>query len=130
MSLTRDQIVRAEDLPKPKKITVTEWGGDVFVRMLPVGERGEWEDLCFDDKGKPKLAARKFTIETILYMVCDETGHPIFNAEDGTAVSLKNPDVLERIAIEAMRFNGLDLEAAKETAKNLPEAQTNDLSTS
>ena len=129
MALTREQIVKAEDMPKPQKVQVPEWNGDVYVRMLNVGERGEWEDMCFGEDGKPKLKTRPFSIETVVCMVCDETGVPLFEADDAKVVALKHPDVVERIALEAMRFNGLDLKSAEETAKNLPETQTGDSNT-
>jgi len=123
MALTREQIMAADDIPKPKEFEVPEWKGSVFLRLLDVGERGEWEAKCFDDDGKPKIHTRTFQIETLVCMVCNEQGVPIFKPEDVKVVAKKHPEVVERVAIEALKFNKLDLTSAEESGKNSREAQ-------
>jgi len=118
MSLTRDEILRANDLPAPKAVPVPEWGGEVYVRMLTVGERGEWETEAFDESGKPKLDARTMSLKTLVRMLCNENGIPVFQESDIKALSGKNPDVVERVTMEAVRFNGLDFGSAETSEKN------------
>ncbi len=51
MSLTAEQILAADDMGL-KKVTVPEWGGDVFIRVMSVGERDEYERMWIGQKDK------------------------------------------------------------------------------
>ena len=43
MALTKDQILAADDMGM-LKLAVPEWGGDVYIRVMSVGERDASEN--------------------------------------------------------------------------------------
>ena len=51
--LDKNTILNADDLPR-EKVTIPQWGGDVFVRTLSGSERDQFEQSCVQSKGKNK----------------------------------------------------------------------------
>ena len=45
MALTADQILAADDMGL-KEVNVPEWGGSVYIRVMTVGERDEYERMA------------------------------------------------------------------------------------
>jgi hypothetical protein len=44
MTLTAQEILAADDLGL-KKVHVKEWGGDIYIRVMSVGERDTYERM-------------------------------------------------------------------------------------
>jgi hypothetical protein len=111
MSLTRDQILAADDLPR-EAVDVPEWGGRVFVRTLNGLQRDGFE-TAVKDKAK---------VETLVILavrtVCDETGNLLFSDADVAALLEKNADVVLRICEVALRVNAINKTDIDELEKN------------
>lgn len=129
--LTRDAALAANDAPPNERVDLPEWGGHVFVRMLPLGPRGQWEDECFDTvTGKPRINTRMMEAKIVVLATCDDSGGLLFSDRDISALCEKSADVVERIALAAMSLNGLSVGDVEDEVKNSPGAQSDSSDTS
>jgi len=114
--LTRDQILKAKDLPV-RKVDTPEWGNGthVFVRSFGAEEAESLADWGKDEDGEslPNTLGRFAAL-----LVCDEFGDRIFKDEDAGKLGKKNPKVLERIMDKGLEHNGMNKKAAEDLEKN------------
>lgn len=115
MALTRAAILEADDL-EPESIHVPEWGGDVYLRVMSVGERLAFEKIFERDKQRavPALLA---------YTLADEHGEPLFTTADLELLERKNSAVMIRLFQIATRKNALtgeDVEALEKKSPRSP----------
>jgi hypothetical protein len=111
MSLTREQILAADDLPR-EAVDVPQWGGKVYVRTMNGLQRDGFE-TAVAGKGKVEILAI-LTVKT----VCDEAGNLLFEEEDVPAILAKNADPVLRIATVALRVNAINRTDVDELEKN------------
>jgi hypothetical protein len=104
MILSREQILAAQDLRR-EKVTVPEWGGDVFVKALTGLERDGFDmSLIGADRKADLLGARaKLAVRCIV----DENGERLFGDDDVQFLAAKSATALERIGRVAQRLNGM-----------------------
>ena len=74
-TLTADQILAADDLGL-KKLSVPEWGGEVYVRVMSVGERDAYEKLWI---GKKDSGVDNFRTEYLARVLCNDKGELLFS---------------------------------------------------
>lgn len=111
MSLTREQIEAADDLPR-EEVPVPEWNGSVFIRLMTAGEHAR---LGVDFEAIPRDELMAYVLAKTL---CDEAGRPLFD-EGGVAVlSRKNKDVILRLYGVASRLNKMAAGDVEDAAKN------------
>jgi hypothetical protein len=110
MPLTRDQILKAEDL-KREEVPVPEWGGSVFVRTMTGGERDRFEAAFVRDKTDTRARLAAATI-------CDEAGTLLFSATDIEALGRKSAAALERVFVVAMRLSKVGKADVDDLEKN------------
>lgn len=122
--LTRDQILKCNDI-QIEKVSVPEWGGDVFVRSLTGSERDWLEASTVVDKivGKGKKSDREidmsnFRAKIVSLATCDKDGTAIFTKDDVLELSKKSAAALQRVFEVAQRLSGLTKEDADELLKN------------
>lgn len=96
MSLTREQILGADDRPK-KKVATPEWGGEVYVKTLSAAQREEWE--------KALVAKADVRATMVAFAVCDEKGAALFSRDDVKALAEKSAPIIERIFDAAFALN-------------------------
>lgn len=115
MLLTREQILKTDDLPR-ETVEVPEWGGSVCVRTLTAAERDRFELQFADskDKGRPRLLRAPLVALT----ACDETGKPIFSVEDIAALAAKSSAALGRVFDVASKLCGMSKADVEELEKN------------
>ena len=111
--LKRDEILSKKELRR-EKVSIPEWGGDVFVSEMSAESRDEWEQaIVTRDKNKNLQNPRaKLAVATIV----DENGERIFTDDDINKVGKLSASVLDRICLVAQKLNKLmdrDLEDAK-----------------
>lgn len=117
MSLTRDQILNANDLVR-EAVKVPEWGDEVIVSTMTGEARDAWDQSLFevDEKGERKLSMRNMRARLLAAAAVDEKGNRLFSDGDAEALGRKSSRALERCVKVIQRLNGLtdrDLEAAK-----------------
>ena len=81
MTLSREQIDAARTDLKPERIPVPEWGGDVLMRPLTVGDQ---EHL--DETAPEGLTDRQRALRAVLCSLVDENGERQF---EGTMEDLE-----------------------------------------
>lgn len=113
--LTKEQILKAEDV-KRVKMSVPEWGGEIYISMMTGTARDEFETGVMEHQknGRVGNARARLAAATIT----DETGLPLFTSDDIEELGKKSAKVLDRIVAEAQKINKL-------TTKDLDEAEKN-----
>lgn len=114
--LTRDQILSANDLPEMKKVSVPEWGGEVFVKVMTGRERDAFEKAHLDTKGSDVRA------RMVAATVCDETGKPLFSLNDVNALAAKSWIALNRVVEASSEINQVSEAAIADLEKNSSES--------
>jgi len=113
MALTADQILAADDLGL-KRVAVPEWGGDVFIRVMSVGERDSYERKWI---GKKETGIENFRSEYLVRLLCDDTGRLLFTREQIDALAQKSGAVMGRLFDEAMKHNRMTEEDVQQLGK-------------
>ena len=119
MSLTREQILAArhrEDR-KPVKVSVPEWGGDVYLRVMTVADQA-----ALSEDVKPL----DMPVQVLLHCLVDETGNRLFGEDDADALAQEDFPLVLRLFSEAAKLNGLtskELEAAMATFEQARDEQ-------
>ena len=111
-------ILNADDLPR-EKISVPQWGGDIFVRTLTGTERDDFEQSCITSKGKNKdMNLKNIRARLCVLCICEEDGTRLFDARDVESLGKKSASALDLIFAVAQRLNGLAGEDVVELAGN------------
>lgn len=114
MALTADQILEADDLGL-LKVKVKEWGGEVFVRIMSVGERDAYERMWI---GKRDSGVENFRTQYLARVLCDEKGNLLFTGDDGVVrLSKKSGAVMGRIFDAALKHNNMSEEDVEQLGK-------------
>jgi hypothetical protein len=113
MALTAAEILAADDLGL-KQIAVPEWGGDVFVRVMSVGERDAYEKMWM---GKKDAGVDNFRTEYLARVLCDEKGKLLFTRDQIDGLSQKSGAVMGRLFDEALKHNKMSSEDVAELGK-------------
>lgn len=115
--LTKDQILAAHDL-ETKVVDVPAWGGSVTVSELSANSRAAWEELAFDDDGKPLLNGDSWTAKLVAACMVDSDGNRLFSDEDAAALGKKSDVALKAVYKAAAELNGLGKTAKEDAEKN------------
>ncbi|MFO8014747.1 MAG: phage tail assembly chaperone [Phycisphaerae bacterium] len=110
--LGRDAILAAEDTTT-ERLSVPEWGGDVYVRVMTAAERDAWENDLYARQQKGQ-ALKNVRARLAVRVLVDEAGRRLFSDDDAAALGAKSGRALDRIFEAAQRLNGLgpeDVEA-------------------
>lgn len=113
-ALNKHQILGATDV-QVKKVEVPEWGGDVYIRVMSVGERDEYENEWIKAKDK---GMANFRTKFLAKCLCDEKGVRIFSDSELHELSKKSAVVMNRLWNEAMEFNALQSDGVEQAAGN------------
>jgi hypothetical protein len=113
-ALTKDQILAADDLGL-LKLTVPEWGGDVYIRVMTVGERDAYEN---EWQRKKETGVDDFRTKFLVRCLVDEKGGRLFDNGDVARLAQKSARVMNRVWLAAMEHNNLSDQSIEELAKN------------
>lgn len=116
--LQKDAILAAKDL-LVVKVSVPEWGGEVYVRVITAAEKDAYERSWFVGEGEDRrenlanLRARFAVLVT-----CDESGKRIFADGDAAALGQKSATALDRIWRSGHKLNKMQADAVEAEVKN------------
>ena len=113
MALTADQILAADDLGL-KEVKVPEWGGSVYIRVMSVGERDEYERMWI---GKRETGVENFRTQYLARVLCDEKGKLLFTREQTADLASKSGAVMGRLFDVAMKHNAMTEEDVQQLGK-------------
>jgi len=114
MALTADQILAADDMGL-KEVAVPEWGGSVFIRVMTVGERDEYERMWIGQRDK---GIANFRTQYLARVLCDDTGKLLFTRDKVDALAAKSGAVCGRLFDEAMNHNKMTEADVQELGKS------------
>ena len=114
MALTAAEILAADDLGL-KKVHVPEWGGDVYIRVMSVGERDTYERMWI---GKRESGIDNFRTQYLARVLCDEQGKLLFSRDQIDALAAKSGAVMGNLFDVAMKHNRMTEEDVVELGKS------------
>lgn len=124
MSLSKEQILNCQDLPR-EKVSVPEWGGHVYVRTMTGNERDAWEDSRVRRAGKNmRLNLRNARATLAAATICDNAGALLFDEKDISALGRKSAAALDRVYEVAQRLSQVTDEDIEELVGNFAGAQS------
>ena len=124
MSLTKEEILQANDLPT-EVVPVPEWGGDVIVRTMTGTERDSFEQSIMDMNGRDaSVNLTNIRAKLCSKAIVDEEGKRMFSDMEVNALGKKSASALDKIFAVAQRLNGLSDKDVKELVKNSAAAQS------
>jgi len=124
MALTKEQIFAAK-FERLKRVAVPEWGGEVWVKAMTVGERDAFEagNRAVKDTGEDPW--RDVKSRLVVATACDESGALLFDESD--VLRMRN-DLLaapvDRLADVAMDLAGMTKKDAETLAAELKNGQS------
>ena len=101
--LSRGEILTKVNLKK-EKISIPEWGGDVFVSQMTGESRDEWESFLIESKTKQ---SKNFRACLVVSTLVDDKGERIFQFSDIQEVGKLSFSSLDKICEVAQRINGI-----------------------
>jgi len=108
--LDKNKILAVNDT-KPVKVSVPEWGGHVYLRVMRGDERMVFESLVNTDD-------MSFIREKLLCTcICDEEGGRIFADDDFKLLAAKSSRVINRLFEQAMAVNGIGEDSVEQEKK-------------
>jgi hypothetical protein len=117
-ALTRDAILKVDDLPK-ERVEVPEWGGYVFVKTLTGAERDAFEQSCVDVKSKGRsVNLQNLRARLLALSLCDDAGSRLFTVVDVEALGAKSGKALDRLFAVAQKLSGLGEKDVEELTGN------------
>jgi len=118
MSL-RDQI-RANKPADFVKVSVPEWGADVYVRGMTGRERDAWEAsmLVRTGKGRPDVNMENVRAKLVALTACDEQHNRIFTDDDASWLGDTDCKALDRIFAVAQQLSGISDSDIESLVKN------------
>lgn len=114
MALTKDQILAADDLGL-LEVSVPEWGGSVFIRVMSVGERDAYENDWMVNKTS---GVENFRAKFVQKVLCNERGELLFSKAEIDQLAKKSAKVMSTLWEAAMKHNRLSESDVEELAKN------------
>ncbi len=111
--LDKKAILAAKD-ETVVSLNVPEWGGEIGLRAMSVGERDKYENEFIRNKDK---GVDNFRSKFLAACICDEDGKLIFSQNDVDALSKKSIKVADKVWKAAMAHNALSNDDVEELAK-------------
>jgi len=109
MTLNATSIRDAKDI-SPTEVEVPEWGGSLYVREMSVKQRWDFQKRFASETesdDRPELWL-------LINGTCNEDGDAIFQDGDREWLAEKSGRVVESVALEVLRANGLADDALDE----------------
>lgn len=112
MLLNKQQIFGCQDVTS-KIVNMPEWGGDVKIRAMSIGDQIDFERLNKKCKDTANIICN-----TLLYCCIDDDGNRLFSEEDLKALEKKSFRAIERLFNACLDLNSLNEKDLEKQAKN------------
>ena len=118
MSLTREQILKASDIAI-EKVSVPEWGGDVYVKGMTAKERDSFESSIIIKAGKhQRVNMNNIRAKLVARSICDKDGELMFTEKDVSVLADKSASAMQKVFAVAQRLSGITEEDTEDLLKN------------
>ena len=116
--LTRDKILKADDLPL-ERVEVPEWGGVVYMRVLTGKQRDEIEQLATDRKAAKRFECKELIARLVAMSLCDKKGKLLFGGhDDAIKLNEKSSAVITRLFRIVQRISKISDNDLKEMSSD------------
>jgi hypothetical protein len=116
--LTKAEIFAINDIVT-ERVSVPEWGGDLFVRSINGLERDAYESSIIDQRAaKTRVDLIGARARLVALAAVDENKMPIFTEDDVAVLATKSAVALERVYDVAARLAGLSTQDMEALVKN------------
>ncbi len=116
--VTRDSIRAFKGHPL-KPVEVPEWGGTVYIRVMPGTERDSFEAETYKLNGKSvELNRANFRARLLVRTLTDKDGRPLYHISDADELGQQPADILDKLATVASQANGMSPKDVEDLAKN------------
>lgn len=118
MGLTREAILAAK-FERLKRVSVPEWGGDVWIKAMTAGDRDDFEAAhrAMREAGDDPL--RDVKIRLVIATACDEAGVKLFADADAATLREHPAGAIDALADVAMELAGMTRRDAETLAAQL-----------
>ncbi len=103
--LSAEQILKANDKEGPVQVDVPEWGGVLFIRVMPGHDRDRYELIA--EEGIKNKTQANIRATLLSYTLCDASGKLLFGHNAITQLGAKSSIVIDRLFIIAKKHNKL-----------------------
>lgn len=101
----REKILAANDRT-PLRVHVKDWGVDVGIRVITVGERDKWESVCLRMKEKNDM--QQFRATYLAFVLCDpDTGVRLFADDELDVVEKLDASVASKLMDKGLQHNAI-----------------------
>jgi len=114
-TLTAEQILAKKNYDVIGPIAVPEWEGEVYIRLMSVGQRDSYDRLFI---GKRDTGIQNWRAHLLARTLCDESGNLLFTVDQVDALGEMNAAPCERLWSRAWSHNKMDEKAVEDAAKN------------
>lgn len=112
MVLSKQDVFSAEDCTY-ENITISEWGGDVRIKVMSIEEQIKFETLNREKKSDNEL------VFALLSQCCvDENGEHLFNDADIEELNKKSSTPVLKLFNACLKLNTMSKTALEDQAKN------------
>lgn len=116
--LTRDEILKADDLPT-REVQVPEWGGTVLVRTIEGWERDEFEtSIAGVERAGIEPDHENIRARMVSLAVIDEKRQRLFSEDDVHQLGRKSPKALDRVYEAAIDLAGMKPDSKEKARGN------------
>lgn len=115
-TLTKEAILAKQDLAT-ELVSVPEWGGHVYVKMMTGIERDAWESSIVGTTGNQRNL-NNIRARLVALTACDDQGCRLFSDADVGELGKKSAKALDRVFAAAQKVNALTESDIKELEGN------------
>lgn len=112
MLLNKEQIFASQDV-KTETVSMPEWGGEVTIKAMSIGDQIEFERLNKKSKDTSNIVCN-----TLMYCCIDEKGERLFTEEDLKHLEKKSFRAIEKLFKACLELNALSADSLEKEAKN------------
>lgn len=116
--LSKEEILAQKKL-KLELVSVPEWNGGVYLRVMTGAEFSSFEASNFRKDGDEYVINHEGMMGRLLVRcLCDEEGKRLFSDDDGDEIEQLTGYIVDGLAEKARKLNRLDAVSLEELQKN------------
>jgi hypothetical protein len=97
--------IKSASVRKPLRVHVKEWNLDVYVRVMSVGERDDWELAWLDIRSRSVEKFHNFRAFYLARTLCDEHGVRIWKDDELHEIAALDGSVMGELFEVAQKHN-------------------------
>lgn len=110
-------------------VKIPEWDVEIEVRSMALGERNEMLQRASEGEGDTNI--QSVYPEMVVRCSYDpETGERVFSQDDVEFINTRRADLVDKLALAAMKLSGMDEDSVDEEAKKSSETEVSESSSS